>query len=124
MLPCIARLALAATAAYACTASAEELLGKEKLGELIAGNTVHTEDLQSGRSFLAFHHPGGEWILQREDGSTVHGTWRISNDGAQCVVIDAETCGRIRKNADGTYTRVVDGTPRNRWSKVTGGKAF
>jgi hypothetical protein len=124
MLRYLTSVVLAAAAAYASGALAEEFLDKERLGALIAGNTVHTEDLQSGRSFLAYHHPGGGWILRREDGSTIDGIWRISADGAQCVVIDAETCGRIRKNADGTYTRVVNGAPRNKWTKVTPGKAF
>ena len=103
---------------------AQNYLSKDDLQRLINGNTVHTEDLVSGRSFLAYHQPGGSWQLQRQDGSVVEGTWSIRADGAQCVVIDAETCGLIQKHADGTYTRMVGGAPRNRWSKVSDGKGF
>ena len=103
---------------------AQSYLSKDDLQRLINGNTVHTEDLVSGRSFLAYHHPGGRWQLQRQDGSVVEGTWSIRADGAQCVVIDTEICGLIQKHADGTYTRMVGGAPRNRWSKVSDGKSF
>lgn len=116
--------ALVAIATSAAPALAQSYLNQEDLKRLINGNTVHMQDLMSGRSFMAYHHPGGRWQLMRPDGSTVEGVWSIRADGAQCVIIDTETCGLIQKNADGSYTRVVDGTPRNRWSKVTDGKGF
>ena len=112
-------LSLLATAALA-----QDYLTREQLGQLITGNTVHAEDLASGRSFLVYHDPSGAWLLQRQDGTTVNGVWRISADGAQCVILDAENCGRLRRNADGTYTREVGGAPRQKWHKVSGGKAF
>lgn len=116
--------AIIAAAAVITPAQAQSYLGKDELRQLIQGNTVHTEDLASGRSFMAYHDPGGRWQLLRPDGSVVEGTWSIRADGAQCVIMDAETCGLIQKQADGTFTRVVNGTPRNRWSKVTQGKGF
>jgi hypothetical protein len=105
-------------------ALAQDYQTRDQLVQLIKGNTVHAEDLASGRSFLVYHDPSGAWLLQRQDGTTVSGVWRISAEGAQCVVIDVENCGRIQKNADGTYTRVVDGTPRQKWHRISGGKAF
>jgi hypothetical protein len=116
--------ALVALATGAAPALAQSYLSKDELRQLIQGNTVHTEDLASGRAFMAYHDPGGRWQLMRQDGSIVEGVWSIRADGAQCVIMDAETCGLVQKNADGTYTRVVNGTPRNRWSKVTQGKGF
>lgn len=99
-------------------------LNKEELKKLVAGNTVLVEELASGNSFMTYHDPSGAWSLQRADGTRVHGVWSARADGAQCVIIDAEVCARIQKNADGTYARVVDGTPRHKWHKVTSGKGF
>lgn len=119
-----AALAFAAMATCAAPALAQSYLTKDELQRLIQGNTVHMEELASGRSFMAYHEGSGRWQLLRPDGSVLEGVWSIRADGAQCIVIDAETCGLIQKHADGTYARVVDGTPRNRWNKVTEGKGF
>lgn len=121
---CLATMLLLAGAALPAAAWSQSYLNKAELTALLTGNTVHVEDLANGNTFMTYHDPAGAFILLRGDGTKVEGVWSARADGAQCVIIDAEVCARIVKNADGTYTRVVDGTPRHKWHKVVPGRGF
>ena len=35
-----------------------------------------------------------------------------------------EVCAKVEKNADGSYTRVVNGVPSFKWTRITPGKDF
>jgi hypothetical protein len=115
---------LAALATSGTFASAQNLLGMEELKALISGNTVHTENLSNGRTFYVYHGASGELELQREDAAVFSGIWSVRADGTHCVSFNDETCGRIEKNADGTYTRIINGAPAFKWLKITPGKGF
>lgn len=107
-------------------AQTEGLLDSAQLSALISGNTTHSEDLGTGKKYMAFHDANGSWVLKREDGAVFFGTWTLERDGSYCAIIQniAGKCARIRKNPDGTYTRIVDGVPRFKWTKVTAGRGF
>jgi len=99
------------------------LLDATEVRKLIVGNTVEGHR-PNGTQYLAYFDPSGKWI-RGEPGRYAEGKWRIHDDGTQCVVLASEeSCARIQKNVDGTYTRIEQGKPQFRWSKVVPGKAF
>ena len=102
---------LAIYAALISVSSADQAyLGEKELRDLIAGNTVHGQGLQSGTQFQSFYDPNGKWRLE-QSGTSLSGTWWIKSDGVLCVVSMAgESCSAIRKNDDGTYDLLSDGT--------------
>lgn len=91
---------------------------------LITGSTVDVHRLSDGAMFRNYYTASGDVILQRADAAEFPGRWSVRADGTLCVFFDAEVCGSTEKNADGTYTRIVNGAPAFRWLKVTPGKAF
>jgi dienelactone hydrolase len=110
-------------AAYCAAASGQAFLGAKELNTLIVGNTLHSQNLQRGYATKAFVDPSGKFLFEIS-GSIINGTWRIKADGAFCVTIAGESCSRVQKNADGSYTRIQDGVPRAKWLKVTPGNAL
>jgi hypothetical protein len=40
------------------------------------------------------------------------------------MIVSNEICSRIEKDAGGGYTRVINGVPSFRWTKITPGKDF
>src|SRR5262249_50231715 len=99
-------------------------LDEKELRDLIAGNTVHGQGLQSGTQFQSFYDVNGRWRLE-QSGTSLSGTWWIKSDGFLCVVSMAgESCSAIRKNDDGTYDLVSDGQARAKWLKLTTGNAL
>lgn len=115
---------LTALAAWSCAAAAQDTLGMAQVKALITGRTVDVHRLSDGASFRNYYAASGDVILQRADAQEFTGRWSLRADGTLCVFFDTEICGSTRKNADGTYTRVVNGAPAFRWLKVTRGKDF
>jgi dienelactone hydrolase len=107
-------------AAYSASRAAQAHLDAKELRELIVGNTIHSQGLPRGYATKAFVDPSGKFLFE-VSGSIINGAWKIKEDGAFCVTIAGETCSRVEKVADGTYTRFVDGIPRARWLKITPG---
>jgi hypothetical protein len=54
----------------------------------------------------------------------MEGIWRVKDKGALCVRFGdkEERCGAVKKNSDGTYTRVDDTKATFHWIKVSKGK--
>src|SRR5215472_8566314 len=99
-------------------------LGEKEIRDLIAGNTVHGQGLQSGIQFQSFYDLNGRWRME-QSGTSLSGTWWIKSDGVLCVISMAgESCSAIHKNDDGTYDLVSDGKPRAKWLRVTTGNAL
>jgi hypothetical protein len=104
-------------------AHAQVLLDAAEVRKLIVGNTVDGHR-PNGTRYLAYFDPSGKWI-RGEPGRYAEGRWLIHDDGTQCVILaNEESCARIQKNDDGTYTRIEQGRPQFRWSRVIPGKAF
>jgi len=102
---------------------AQNQLNASDVRKLIIGNTVEAHT-PFGNQFRAFFDPSGKWV-QQQGGQINEGTWRINDDGSQCVTsASGLSCAFIQKNDDGTYTRIVDGRPEIRWMKIFVGKAF
>jgi dienelactone hydrolase len=118
-----ATLAIFAALISVCSAD-QAYLGEKEVSDLIAGNTVHGQGLQSGTQFQSFYDLNGRWRLE-QSGASLSGTWRIKSDGTLCVVSMAEeSCSAIRRNDDGTYDLLSDGRPRAKWLRVTGGNSL
>lgn len=115
---------LTALAAWSCAAAAQDSLGMAQVKALITGSTVVMQRLSDGASFRSYYTASGDVIVQRSDAVEFSGRWSVRADGTLCVYFDVETCGGTEKNADGTYTRIIGGTPAFKWLKVTPGKAF
>ncbi len=120
-------LVLAATALFwvagASPALAQDSLGAAEVRALIQGNTVEVQR-GNGTRYLAYYEPSGIWLRQ-ERGQIAQGAWRVLDDGNQCVSIGKDdSCALIRKNPDGTFTRIANGVAQFTWLKVTPGKGF
>jgi dienelactone hydrolase len=116
---------LAIYAALISVSSADQaVLGEKELHELIAGNTVHGQSLQSGIQFQSFYDLNGKWRME-QSGTSLSGPWWIKSDGSLCVIsIAGESCSAVRKNDDGTYELVRGGKPRAKWVRVINGNAL
>lgn len=115
-------LLLAALAASQ-SALADNALGAAEIKVLVTGNTVYLERLSDGERFRNYFADSGDVILQRPDAMEFTGRWSVRGDGSHCVFFAEESCGKITKNADGTYTRIARGIAF-RWLKITPGKDF
>ena len=103
-------------------AFAGEFLTGDEVKELVSGNTVRFEVAGKGK-FKAYLDSNGK-VTRIHDGQIAEGTWRINKDGALCVHYTgkADHCGKVKKNSDGTHTRVDDAKITNHWTKVSKGK--
>jgi len=115
---------LAALAALSSPGMAQGQLGIAEVRALVSGTTVDILNLSSGQPFRAYFAASGELVIQRPDAVEVAGRWNVREDGSHCVHFDRESCGKLSKNADGSYTRVVDDALAYRWLRVTPGKDF
>lgn len=117
-------LALAALAAWGSPALADNLMSMAEVKALITGNTVYMQNLEN-KLFLRMHYePSGQFAVLRDDGARYDGLWSVRADGTLCIVAQGEVCGKIQKNTEGTYTRLVGGAPAFKWLTVTPGKDF
>lgn len=106
----------------ASRALAADFLTSDEVKKLVSGNTVHVEVSGKGE-FKAYLNSDGK-VTRMHDGQTLEGVWRIKDDGALCVRYSdkEESCGSVKKNSDGTYTRIDDAKVTNHWTKVLKGK--
>ena len=117
--------------AYACAGvvlvsswvHAAETLDADAVRKLITGNTAHGMK-NDGSTMKNYFSPDGK--LVRQDGDQIsEGTWRVKDDGMQCVNGVPGGCAKIVRNADGTYDRVlVNGKVPLKWSSFASGKDF
>jgi hypothetical protein len=120
------RAALVATlAAWSCAAAAQDTLSMPEVKSLISGNTAYMQNLES-KVYLRMHFaPSGTFTVLRDDGAQFDGVWSVRADGTLCTIASNENCGKLHKNADGTYTRDTGaGGFAHRWLKFTPGKDF
>ncbi|MEO8718562.1 MAG: hypothetical protein ABI423_10140 [Burkholderiales bacterium] len=103
---------------------AQGMLGMAEVKTLISGNTVVAETLANGSAFRSYFAPSGEIVVQRNDANEFSGYWSVRTDGSLCVSFTHEACGTVERNADGSYTRAVNGTPEYKWVKITPGRGF
>ena len=113
-----------ALAALSGSAAAQNPLGMVELKSLINGNTIYMQNLEN-KLFLRMHYePSGQFVVLRDDGARYDGLWSVRADGTLCIIAQGEICGKIQKNADGTYTRMVGGAAAFKWLTITPGKDF
>lgn len=116
-------LALAGLMLFSATVQAAETLNAEAVKKLITGNTVHGQNASGGvqKNYFA---PDGKTYRQT-GGKILEGTWRVNDDGTQCVDGMPGGCANIVRNDDGTYDRVnAGGTVLLKWTSVVNGKDF
>jgi len=116
--------ACAALALSSASAAAQSLLGMAEVKALVSGFTVDSKEVSGGRQWRSYYEPGGQVFVQRDDAAVFPGYWSVHADGALCTSFTYETCGGVAKNTDGTYTRIVKGTPIHKWTRITPGRGF
>ena len=116
--------AFAALAASSGPAAAQGFLSMDELKTLITGNTVHFKAVDSGRTGRVYYDAKGEMLVDRDEGATYSGLWSVGTNGLLCINTSGEICGKVRKNADGTYTHMIREVPGYEWPKITAGKSF
>ncbi|MEK6664656.1 MAG: hypothetical protein AABY73_12405 [Pseudomonadota bacterium] len=102
---------------------AAETLDAAAVKKLLTGNTVDAL-APNGNTFQVYF--AGDGKLIRKDGDKLaEGTWRVEDDGKQCIEGTPGGCAVITKNEDGTYDRIGGkGGTKARWISVTSGKGF
>lgn len=120
------RTALAAALmAWSCTAAAQGALSMPEVKALISGNTAYMQNLENKMHLRMHVAPSGTFSVLRDDGAQFDGVWNVRADGALCTIASNENCGKLHRNADGTYTRDTGaGGFAHRWLKFTPGKDF
>ena len=116
-------LALSCLFVISTAVQAAETLDAVAVKKLITGNTVHGL-APNGGTQKNYFAPDGT-TLRQVGGKVLEGTWRVNEDGTQCVDGMPGGCATIVKNDDGTYDRVVaNGSARLKWTTVVNGKDF
>jgi hypothetical protein len=116
-------LALSSLFVISTAVQAAETLDAEAVKKLITGNTVHGL-APNGKTQKNYFAPDGK-TLREVGGKVLEGTWRVNDDGTQCVEGMLGGCAKIVRNDDGTYDRVIsDGSSRLKWTAVVNGKDF
>ena len=117
--------AFAALAASSAPTMAQTFLSLDELKALITGNTVDFNNIDSGRPGRVYFDARGEIAVERLE-SSYPGIWNARADGTLCLLVEREFCGKVQKNADGTYTHPISGIPGFgfTWHRITPGKGF
>lgn len=116
-------LALAGFVFFSASAHAAETLDAEAVKKLITGNTAHGLTPNGGTPKNYFS-PDGK-LYRHASGKISEGTWRVNDDGTQCVEGLPGGCTKIARNDDGTYDRVAaDGSVLLKWTTIVKGKDF
>lgn len=116
-------LALVGFFVFTPTAQADETLDAAAVKKLIIGNTAHTA-VSNGNISKNYFAPDGK-IYRQFNGKIYEGTWRVNDDGTQCVEGMVGGCARIVRKDDGTYDRVTsDGSVYAKWTSIVDGKDF
>jgi hypothetical protein len=114
------KFAFAGFVLFSTWAHAGETLDAAAVKKLISGNTVHT----NRGTLKNYFSPDGK-IYRHEGGKISEGTWRVNDDGMQCVEGMPGGCAKIIRNDDGTYYRVTAaGEVLVKWTSVVNGKDF
>jgi hypothetical protein len=93
----------------------------------LAQGTKDWVDITSAKELQALYSNEtfkGKDFLDRPFIGHYHGLWSVRADGILCIIAQGEICGKIQKNTDGTYTRMVGGAPAFKWLTITPGKDF
>ncbi len=115
--------ALAGFVLFSTGAYAAETMDADAVKKLISGNTVHGL-APNGNTQKNYFSPDGKTYRQ-VGGKVLEGTWRVNDDGTQCVAGIPGGCAKIVRNDDGTYNRVTtEGKARLKWTSVVNGKDF
>ena len=116
-------LVFVALVIFSTSVQAAETLDAEGVKKLITGNTVHGL-APNGNTQKNYFAPDGKTHRQ-VGGKILEGTWRVNDDGTQCIEGMPGGCAKIVRNDDGTYDRVTtDGGVRLKWTAVVNGKDF
>lgn len=114
--------AFAGLVLFSAWAHAAETLDADAVKKLITGNTVHGQS--NGNPVKNHFAPDGK-VYRLWEGKIFEGTWRVNDDGTQCVAGIQGGCARIVRNDDGTYDRVTtEGKVLLKWTSVVNGKDF
>lgn len=115
--------ALVSSFVFIAAAQAAETLDAEAVKKLITGNTAHGL-APNGNTQKNYFAPDGK-TYREVGGKILEGTWRVNDDGTQCVEGMPGGCAKIVRNDDGTHDRVTtDGGVRLKWTAVVNGKDF
>ncbi len=93
---------------------AAEPLSADQLRSLLVGKTVSLTNLEKGFEIELYFSPDGTLVGENLTAKKkIKGNWEITSDGLHCTAsnLSARTCGSFVANGDGTYQRIVDGTP-------------
>lgn len=108
---------------FSLGAYAGETLDADAVKKLISGNTVQGVT-PNGKTPKIYFSSDGKAIRKGEDG-VFEGTWKVNDDGMQCVTGLPGGCAKIVRNDDGTYDRVTtEGKVLLKWTSVVNGKDF
>lgn len=98
----ITTFSLAGFVLFSASVQAAETLDAEGVKKLITGNTVHGL-APNGNTQKNYFSPDGKTYRQ-VGGKILEGTWRVNDDGTQCVEVMPGGCAKIVRNDDAPMT--------------------
>lgn len=118
-------LALAGLILVSASSQAAETLDAGAVRSLITDKTVTGVRVSDGVTLKNYFSPDGK-VYRLENGQVAEGTWKVEDDGRQCVDGIAGGCARIVSNGDGTYDRnhAISGKTLLKWNGFANGKDF
>ena len=116
-------MAFAGFVLFSSLTHAGETLDADAVKKLITGNTAHGL-APNGATRKNYFSADGK-LFRYQDGNVSEGTWKVNDDGTQCVQGIPGGCATIVRNDDGTYDRVLaTGKVALKWMKFVNGKDF
>lgn len=118
-------LALAGLMLVSASSQAAETLDAGAVRALLTDKTVAGVRVSDGATLKNYFSPDGK-VYRFENGQVAEGTWKVNDDGTQCVDGIAGGCARIVSNGDGTYDRnhASSGKTLLKWNSFVNGKDF
>ena len=106
-------------------AQAGETLDAAAVKALITDKTVTGVRTSDGATLKNYFSPDGK-VYRLEAGQVAEGTWKVNDDGTQCVDGIQGGCAKIISNGDGTYDRNQDKSGKTllKWNSFVNGRDF
>jgi hypothetical protein len=119
------RIALAVLAATGTVLAAEpQFLDAGQVRTLITGNSIQSRDATTDSTFWVYFNPNGRRSALQNQGE-YELPWRVLDDGTHCVLTGTgDDCARVRRNQDGTWSRVREGKAVVDWLTIRPGKSL
>ncbi len=108
--PCLLLAAVLTAGLAALDAGADQPLNAAQLKEMFSGKTISAINHAAGdKPQSTYFAPDGTVTQKTPSGGKQQGSWRVTDQGQQCIAWAGgkEVCSTVSARGDGTYQRMV-----------------